>query len=133
MQQISRIHHVGLRVSSLEVSRAFYAQLGFDFIAGPIGPEPAAIIEHPCGININLILNASAQAKAGNVLMDEEIKQTGYTHIALEVKDMDEVIRQLARSRITITERVEYEGARLIFIRDPDGNVIEFHQPAQEP
>jgi lactoylglutathione lyase len=30
---------------------------------------------------------------------------------------------------IVITEKVEYGGARLFFIRDPDGNVIEFNQP----
>ena len=29
-----------------------------------------------------------------------------------------------------ITEKVEYEGALFFFVRDPDSNVIEFHQPA---
>jgi lactoylglutathione lyase len=49
MKEITRINHVGLRVSSLEVARAFYSKLGFEFIVGPIGPEPVAIMEHAVG------------------------------------------------------------------------------------
>ena len=82
MDQISRINHVGLRVRSLERAKSFYEKLGFNFIAGPIGPEPVAIMEHPTGININFILNASNDASPGNVLMDVPEKHTGFTHIA---------------------------------------------------
>ena len=62
MKEITRINHVGLRVRDLDISREFYAKLGFKFLAGPIGPEPAAIVEHPSGVNINFILNASKEA-----------------------------------------------------------------------
>ena len=62
--------------------------------------------------------------------MQAEIKYPGFTHIALEVTDLDSVSNQLEELGITITERVEYQGARFVFIRDPDDNVIEFHQPA---
>ncbi|MFK8050828.1 MAG: VOC family protein [Halioglobus sp.] len=51
MNEITGINHVGLRVKDLEVSRRFYEQLGFEFIVGPVGPEPVAIVEHPSGIN----------------------------------------------------------------------------------
>ena len=130
MLEITQINHVGLRVRDLAVSRFFYAQLGFKFITGPVGPEPVAIVEHPSGVNINLILNASVDAPQSNILMQAEIKYPGFTHIALEVTDLDSVSNQLEELGITITERVEYQGARFVFIRDPDDNVIEFHQPA---
>ena len=130
MLEITQINHVGLRVRDLAISRCFYAQLGFKFITGPVGPEPVAIVEHPSGVNINLILNASVDAPQSNILMQAEIKYPGFTHIALEVTDLDSVSNQLEELGITITERVEYQGARFIFIRDPDDNVIEFHQPA---
>jgi lactoylglutathione lyase len=130
MKEISRINHIGLRVRSMEVSRNFYEKLGFVFIAGPIGPEPVAIVEHPSGVNINLILNVSDEAPRKNVLMDESIKYPGYTHFALEITDYDSLERQIKEMNIDITGRVEFEGARFFFIRDPDGNVIEFHQPA---
>lgn len=131
MKEITRINHVGLRVTSLEVARGFYEKLGFEFIVGPIGPEPVAVMEHPSGININFILNASA-GKKQNVLMDVPDKHTGFTHIALEVTDLATAQAYLESISYTITEGpiVTPEGASFIFIRDPDDNVIEFHQPA---
>lgn len=129
MQQITGINHVGLRVRDLDVSRPFYEQLGFEFLGGPMGPEPVAIMEHPSGVNINFILNAAADAPRGNVLMDEPVKLPGYTHIALEIDDADAVRARLAELEMPITETVEFGGAMFFFIRDPDGNVIEFHRP----
>ena len=130
MKQITRINHVGLRVRELAVARAFYEKLGFKFLGGPMGPEPVAIVEHPSGVNINFILNASTDAPPTNVLMDEAVKHAGFTHIALEISDAEAVKRQLETHGITITELVEFEGAMFFFVRDPDGNVIEFHKPA---
>jgi len=130
MREITRINHIGLRVRDLDVSRDFYAKLGFEFIVGPIGPEPVAIIEHFSGVNINLILNASEEAPDKNILMEEAVKYPGYTHIALEITDADSVSNKVQELGMAITEKVEYEGARFFFVRDPDGNVIEFHQPA---
>lgn len=129
MKEITRINHVGLRVRNMEVARDFYGLLGFEFLVGPVGPEPVAIIEHPSGVNINLILNAADSESKHNVLMDEIEKHPGYTHIALEISDAAAVEKQLDALGIEITERVEFEGARFFFVRDPDGNVIEFHQP----
>lgn len=88
-----------------------------------------AIILHPSGININLILNASAESEK-NVLMDEPTKHSGFTHIALEISDYDSAISYVQELGIPITGVVEFEGARFFFIRDPDRNVIEFHQPS---
>ena len=130
MKQITGVNHIGLRVRDLEVARAFYEKLGFDFIVGPIGPEPVAVMLHPSGVNINFILNATAEASPVNLLMDDPAKHTGFTHVALEITDADEVQRQIEAQSIPITEFVEFEGARFFFVRDPDGNVIEFHQPA---
>jgi lactoylglutathione lyase len=130
VEQITRINHVGLRVRDLAVARAFYEKIGFEFIGGPMGPEPVAIVEHPSGVNINLILNATPDASPTNVLMDEKAKHTGFTHIALEITDAEAVMRRLDSLDIAITEKVEYGGAVFFFVRDPDGNVIEFHKPA---
>ncbi|MEH6471218.1 MAG: VOC family protein [Halopseudomonas sp.] len=130
MKEITGINHVGLRVRDLDVSRNFYEKLGFKFIVGPVGPEPVAIIEHPCGVNLNLILNGSKNAPSTNVLMEGPIKYPGYTHIALEITDAISLAKKITDLELIITEEVEYKGARFFFIRDPDNNVIEFHQPA---
>jgi lactoylglutathione lyase len=130
MKQITRINHVGLRVRDLAITRAFYEKLGFVFLFGPVGPEPVAVMEHPSGVNINFILNTSPDASPTNLLMDETTKHTGFTHIALEITDAEAVKQQLDDLGIMITETVEFEGAVFFFIRDPDGNVLEFHKPA---
>ena len=86
-------------------------------------------MEHPSGVNINFILNADTECKE-NVLMDTPEKNTGYTHVALEVTSAESALKKLKEQGITITEEVEFEGAQFFFIRDPDKNVIEFHQPS---
>lgn len=130
MINISRINHVGLRVRDLAVTRAFYELLGFRFLVGPVGPEPVAIMEHPSGVNINFILNGDADADT-NMLMDVPEKHPGFTHIALEVDDLAAAEKKLAELEIPLSggPMEVMDGAKLMFIRDPDRNVIEFHQP----
>ena len=115
----------------LERARAFYELLGFQFVVGPVGPEPVAILTHPAGVEINLILNG-ASPDADNILMDVPVKHAGYTHVALSIADIEGAIASLEESGVTITEGpVEFPGgARAIFVRDPDRNVIELNQPA---
>ena len=133
MKEITQINHVGLRVKSLEVSRKFYEKLGFEFILGPVGPEPVAVMEHPSGVNINFILN-STDSEPKNILMDIPEKHSGYTHFALEVTDLDAVQDKLHTIGYEITGGpiTTPDGACFIFIRDPDRNVIEFHKPFEQ-
>eukprot|EP00035_Acanthoeca_spectabilis_P035743 m.36100 g.36100 ORF g.36100 m.36100 type:complete len:138 (-) comp7528_c0_seq1:150-563(-) len=127
---ISRVAHVGIRVHSLERARDFYAKLGFEFVLGPVGPEPVAIVKHPNGIEVNFILNAN-DADAPNILMDVPEKHTGITHLALEVTDLDAMLEVLKSEGIPLSGGpVDYpHGARGCFIRDLDRNTLEFYQP----
>lgn len=129
MKEISGINHIGIRVTHLDQARKFYEQLGFEFIAGPIGPEPVAIMVHPSGVNINFILNADSGI-ANNILMDIPEKHPGYTHFALDVTDIASIEDTLTNLGIKITEGpiTLPDGGRMLFIRDQDYNVIEFHQ-----
>ena len=129
MKEITGINHVGIRVTGLESARTFYEQLGFEFIVGPIGPEPVAIMQHPCGVNINFILNADSRIE-GNILMDIPERHPGYTHIALDVSDIKAAQSSIEKLGIVITEGpiTLPDGGIMFFIRDQDKNVIEFHQ-----
>jgi lactoylglutathione lyase len=129
MKEIVGINHVGVRVTDLAMARRFYEQLGFEFLAGPIGPEPVAIMEHPSGVNINFILNADSGITE-NILMDVPERHPGYTHIALDVTDIETVEASINDMGIEITEGpiTLPDGAVMFFIRDQDMNVIEFHQ-----
>src|SRR5207244_11329557 len=55
---ISGLAHIGIRVHDLERSVRFYELLGFTKTAGPLGPEPVAILDPPSGVEVNLVLNA---------------------------------------------------------------------------
>jgi lactoylglutathione lyase len=121
--------HIGVRVHELERAVRFYELLGFVKTAGPLGPEPVAILDHPSGVVLNLILNASS-ASEPNVLMDVPEKHPGVTHFALLCPDI------LAAKAILEAAGAPLSGgpvrfgpdAQAIFVRDPDRNVIELHQ-----
>lgn len=128
---ITSVAHLGLRVADLERSLAFYRVLGFELTGGPFGSEPVAILQHPSGVEINLIINAQP-ASAHNVLMDEAIKHAGYTHVALSCSDITRAQAELERAGISLSGGpVTFPtGHQAIFVRDPDRNVIELNQPA---
>ena len=113
------------------VRERFYEKLGFEFIIGPVGPEPVAIMKHPGGVEINFILNA-ADEDAGNILMDVPEKHSGYTHAALVISDIETAKTLLNEAGIEITGGPNNYpgGAKGLFIRDPDRNVVELYQPA---
>jgi len=127
--KISGIAHVGIRVHDLERSVRFYALLGFTKTAGPVGPEPVAILDHPSGVELNLILNARS-ADQPNVLMDTPDKLPGITHVALLCPDLGAAQARLAEAGVPLSGGpIQFgPGARGIFVRDPDRNVIELHQ-----
>jgi len=127
-QLVTSIAHVGIRVHDMERAEAFYALLGFEHLIGPVGPEPVAIMTHPSGIEINLVLNAP-EAKTPNVLMDVPEKKPGITHIALRVTDLEAAQKVLEDAGVVVTEGpIDFpNGGRAFFVRDPDRNVIELN------
>ena len=127
---ITGIAHIGVRVHDLERSVAFYELLGFTKTVGPIGPEPVAILDHPSGVEINLVLNAP-KANEPNILMDVPEKHPGITHFALLCADILAAKKKLEAAGFPLSGGpVRFEtGAEAIFVRDPDRNVIELHQP----
>lgn len=126
---IHGLAHVGIRVHDLDRSVRFYELLGFKKTAGPIGPEPVAILMHPSGLEINLVLNAP-KAETTNILMDVPDKHPGITHIALLCPDIMAAKTELEAAGFPLSGGPIqfFPGAKGIFVRDPDRNVIELHQ-----
>jgi len=60
--------------------------------------------------------------------MDVAEKHPGYTHVSLNVNDLDAVIAQLDELDIPLSGTLDMEMGKAVFIRDPDLNVVEFHQ-----
>src|SRR5690606_31749451 len=96
---------------------------------GPFENEPVVILDHPSGITLNLIVNATTGGDP-NILIDVPEKHPGLTHLALYVRDLRATERMLLDASVIITEGplTFPDGTTALFIRDPDGNVIELDQ-----
>ena len=126
---ILSIDHIGIRITDRDVSRAFYAQFGFvetDYFQA----DQANEMETASGVRINLIMNGAKRPQNKNILLDEPIKYPGITHLALVVNNLSELQTWLQANNIAITQGpVQLSPRRItLFIRDPDGNVLEFNQ-----
>jgi len=133
MLNIRKIDHVGIRISNIETSMAFYKSLGFEKIldAGFKDGHPV-IMRHPCGVTLNL-LGPGNQGKGVNILMDVDEKYAGYTHIALRIESLTDTLKTLEELGIKITGSFKFgEAMSAVFIRDPDRNVIELDEVGAE-
>lgn len=125
--------HVGIRVTDRARALRFYERLGFR--ETDAFPEARANeMETAAGLRINLIFNAAARPDAHNVLQDAAVKLPGITHLALVVDDLQRFEQWCCDEAIPVTEGPLRIGRRRItlFIRDPDGNVIELNQLCAE-
>lgn len=109
---IKNIDHVGIFISDLERSVAFYQNLGFDkeedrgFNQG----EPV-VMRHHSGVAINLL--------------DQKKRDKGHTQIALEVSSLSQTRAFMEYNGIEITNSFSDESGGTIYIKDPDQNLIE--------
>ncbi|GAB3039399.1 VOC family protein [Bowmanella dokdonensis] len=121
--------HVGIRVSNRRRSLNFYARLGFrETYKIPSGEANEMVTQ--AGVRINLIFNGAQRSGRRNVLLDEPVKLPGVTHPAFLVADIEQFQAWLGKEGVKITEGPKRIGPRRValFIRDPDGNVLEFNQ-----
>tara|TARA_R110000822_G_scaffold49716_3_gene130206 strand:+ start:1898 stop:2326 length:429 start_codon:yes stop_codon:yes gene_type:complete len=121
--------HIGIRVSDKHRAMYFYQALGFVETASFPLFEANEMLSSD-GVRINLIFNGTRMPNAHNALLDAPIKLPGMTHPAFIVDDLEALVAWLNEQGITITEGPHHIGPRRIalFIRDPDGNVLEFNQ-----
>jgi len=129
---LTAFDHVGIRVTNKSKAIQFYERLGFRQ-TGYFPKHEANEMTNDHGLRINLIFNASARAQNNNVLLDQAIKWPGVTHPAFVVEDLYALRDWLVKEGIKITEDIHpLEPRRItLFIRDLDGNVLEFNQLTQ--
>lgn len=127
--RIEAYEHVGIRVSDRARAVAFYEMLGFTEVLD-LPAHHANEMSAGGALRINLIFNGVAQEGARNVLQDAPVKLPGLTHVAFVVDDLASLERKLAEEKIAVTEGpiVIAGRRRTLFIRDPDGTVLEFNQ-----
>jgi lactoylglutathione lyase len=127
MIEIAAVDHIGVRVRDLERAMQFYGLLGFK-LEFKASNDAVAVVKNPHGVELNLVYNANADSGGKNVLMDVGEKYPGYTHVALRVASIKDVIVTLREHGIRITQGpVSFgrDGHVSVFVRDPDFNVVE--------
>ena len=133
LPRITGYDHVGIRVSDRDRALGFYERLGF-VTDRDLSNERVAEVVTRGGTRVNLIFNGEARHAAPNVLLDEPVKWPGITHSAFVVDSLLAVLDWADRNRVSITEGPVDWGRRLTcFLRDPDGNVLEFNELVPPP
>ncbi|WP_254531409.1 VOC family protein [Natrinema gelatinilyticum] len=129
-------HHVGLTVTDLEATLAFYRDVldlsvadrfsvGGEAFADAVGVEEArADFAHleADGIRLELVeYDPEARDAPATAL-----NQPGVAHVGLSVDDLDAFYVSLPEDVPTISDpRTTESGTRILFLRDPEGNLIE--------
>jgi catechol 2,3-dioxygenase-like lactoylglutathione lyase family enzyme len=126
--EIRAYDHVGIRVTDAERAVRFYRTLGF-VVDEAHSHERVAEVVSPSGVRLALIFNGVPTEDGRNVLLDVEPKRPGYTHAAFTVDTMDNVLAWAKQHNVVITEGpVDWDRRMTCFVRDPDGNVLEFNE-----
>lgn len=119
-------HHIGIIVSDLARSKAFYGALGFEPVAERSDDTKTISFLSLGRFTLELFAyndTPPALECAGRVL--------GFRHLALTTDDLDAALGELRMAGVVTDdlEVREIEGvARLAFFRDPDGIEIEITQ-----
>jgi catechol 2,3-dioxygenase-like lactoylglutathione lyase family enzyme len=126
--QIVGTHHIALATRNFDRLRDFYtATLGLPLIGGFPGER---IVFLGAGTTAIELIEEGTPGRAAGL--------NGWSHLALEVADLDAAHAALAARGVPFHVPPEpYPPAaptvRIAFLRDPDGNEIELIQPLATP
>ena len=115
---IAGFHHAGFLVTDVERAAAFYeGVLGLGSLPRPDFGFRGRWYDLGHGHQLHLMETDKSSGQTGLANFDR--------HIALMVRDIDETARHLADMGVAVSEGSGRAGARQLFVRDPDGNMIE--------
>jgi lactoylglutathione lyase len=121
-----RTLHLGLRVTDLERSLAFYAALGYEIV----GEVPETGLGHLTMLKLpgDEFVTIEVVHDPDGAPVDDESR---LSHFVIQVDDMAATFAQLAERGIDAEAPTSPDGSddfRTTWIVDPDGNRIEFVQ-----
>lgn len=128
------LQHIGLPVTNLERSKAFYTQLGFTEAMRTDLPRDSeavrvAMMQHE-GLTVELYQLEQEERQAIAERTDGHID-----HIALDVMDIEQAYLEIRAAGLEVLEAEApvflpfwKHGVRFFTIRGPDGEKVEFNQ-----
>ena len=122
------LSHVSITVTDVTKARDFYTGvLGLQEIPRPAFDFPGIWYSLGGELQLHIILNDELVRSAG----ERERVVARYPHFALWTEDVDGTARRFEELGLTSRDVVSGPtGLRQIFIKDPDGNMIEFLGPS---
>lgn len=121
-----RPDHVGIIVSDLARSKAFYAALGFQQTTEHVSADKTITFMRLGALQVELFAYSEPVPAA-----IAEGRTLGFRHLALATDDIDADFAELRAAGIVSPEvaiRELPDGWRLLFFNDPDGVEIEIMQ-----
>lgn len=118
--------HVRYQVTDVARSTAFYTErLGFT-VGAQVGKAFGSVILG----KLRLILGGPGSSGARLLPDGTEQKPGGSNRILVYVDDLDDWIDRLEKDGVPFRNEIESgPGGRQILIADPDGNLVELHEP----
>lgn len=142
---VKGVHHIGLSAKDLQRLTRFYQEaLGFDLVMEmewESGSEAGASVDRIIGLE-GSASKIAMMSKGGMIIelfeygspaprpkpSDWRVSDYGYSHICLEVEDVEAEYERLQEAGMTFHAPPPSEptnGFKAIYGRDPEGNVIE--------
>ena len=126
-----RLQHCGLIVADLEASRRFYGDaLGLEEVPRPDNFRFAGAWFQVGDDQLHLLVEAETTARAGGADPGPSAKMGLANHVAIEIDDLAEARARLDEHGVAPIggPMPRGDGYDQIFLRDPDGYVIELFQ-----
>lgn len=126
-----QLHHVTLSAHDVDSTAQWYVDyLGFSMtdrfsLTRPDGRQIDVVRIARPGLQLNI------SQFPDSVSPDRSTENQGWRHLAFEVEDVDRTYQQLRSQGVQfITEPFTYDppGYRVVFFRDPEGNILELYQ-----
>lgn len=123
-----KYHNLGIAVSNIAVSTAYYEKVGFKTISVAANNANLVCMVNRGGLEIYLFSCDKGIEENKNILMDFPTeKYAGHTHISFSVPSVDNTRVYLESLGLTISgERKVGDKLYALFTRDPDMTTLEF-------
>ena len=129
MSLFKQISHVSVTVTDVAKARDFYTGLlGLTEIPRPAFEFPGIWYSLGGDLQLHIILNDQLVRPA----VERETIQARYPHFALWTDDCDATAKRISDVGLPCRDVISGPtGLRQVFVKDPDGNMVEFLGPSR--